>query len=74
MIIHPWYVSFLVLISVFTRSRFAIIWSLLIFGSYLTYSTLPYNENIIVVGLEYSTVLAWFYCEKKGLKFTQIFH
>ncbi|MFO0356613.1 MAG: hypothetical protein ACK50A_06625 [Sphingobacteriaceae bacterium] len=74
LIIHPWYVTFLVLISVFLKSRFAIIWSILIFGSYLAYSTLPYKENMVIVWIEYSVVLAWYYCEKKGLKFTQIFN
>lgn len=68
LIIHPWYISFLVLISVFSNFRFALIWSLLIFGSYLTYVTLPYKENMWIVVLEYSVVLVWFLIEQRKLK------
>jgi hypothetical protein len=68
LIIHPWYISFLVLISVFSTYRFAIIWSALIFGSYITYSALPYKENMWIVAVEYSVILVWFLLERKKTK------
>lgn len=69
LIVHPWYISFLVLFSVFSELRFALVWSALIFGSYFTYSTFPYKENMWVVSIEYSIVLLWFLNERKKLKF-----
>lgn len=72
LIVHPWYVSFLILISVFSNARFAIIWSLLIFGSYITYATLPYYENTLLLWIEYAVVLAWFFLEKKKLKLVDL--
>lgn len=68
LIVHPWYISFLVLMSVFSGRRFALIWSALILGSYLTYSSLPYKENLWVVMLEYSIVLTVFIFEQIRVK------
>lgn len=68
LIIHPWYVTFLVLITVFVKQRFALIWSLLIFGTYLTYASLPYKENIWALWVEYIVVIGWFLIEKNKSK------
>lgn len=69
LIIHPWYATFLVLITVFVKQRFALVWSLLIFGTYLTYSSMPYKENIWMLWLEYTVVIVWFIIEKRKSKF-----
>ncbi len=54
--VHPWYVSTLVAITVFTKFRYPIIWSYLIFLSYATYQTDLYQENLWLVALEYLIV------------------
>lgn len=69
LIIHPWYVTFLVLISVFLKNRFALIWSFLIFGTYLGYAFMPFKENIWVLFVEYGVVVIWYLRERNKLKF-----
>jgi alpha-1,6-mannosyltransferase len=69
LIIHPWYITFLVLISVFLKQRFAIIWSLLIFGTYLAYAFLPFKENVWLLCIEYGLVVIWYFLERNKLKF-----
>ncbi|MBI3520365.1 MAG: mannosyltransferase [Bacteroidetes bacterium] len=73
LIVHPWYVTFLVLVSVFTNKKFALVWSALIFSTYITYNTIPYKENLWVVLLEYFVVLIAFIFEKR-LKTINIFN
>ena len=53
---HPWYVATLVILSVFTKYRFPIIWSIVIILSYQAYSNFPWQENLWFVGLEYLVV------------------
>lgn len=52
-IVHPWYIIILIAFSPFLKMKFAIIWSFLICLSYYTYSTIPYQEHIYLVILEY---------------------
>lgn len=54
--IHPWYLSLPILLCVFSKIRFPIFWSGLIFLSYINYSYSPYFENLFVVGFEYLLV------------------
>lgn len=54
--VHPWYASTLVAITIFTRFRYPIFWSYLIFLSYATYQTSLYQENLWLVFLEYLIV------------------
>ena len=58
-IVHPWYLTPLVMLSVFTRYKFAILWSGLIVLSYSAYQTLPYAEDLWLVAIEYVGVAAW---------------
>ena len=53
---HPWYLATLILLSVFTKYRFPIVWSLAIILSYQAYANLPWKENLWFVGLEYVIV------------------
>ena len=50
---HPWYLATLIILSVFTKYRFPIIWSILIILSYQAYANTPWKENLWFVGLEY---------------------
>lgn len=54
--VHPWYITTLVMLSVFSRFRYALLWSLLIILSYSAYQTVPYAENLWLVGAEYLLV------------------
>lgn len=55
-IVHPWYVTPLIAFSLFSRFRFPIIWSFLIFFTYLGYSETGYTENFLVIMIEYLAV------------------
>lgn len=54
--VHPWYVINLVLLSVFTKYKFPIVWSFIIILSYYAYSVFPFKENMILISTEYSIV------------------
>lgn len=63
--VHPWYIINLVLLGVFTKFNFTIIWSLTVILSYSAYSNAAFKENYWLIALEYSLVLAFFLTEKK---------
>ncbi len=65
---HPWYLATLVLLSVFTKYRFPIVWSLVIILSYQAYANLPWKENLWFVGLEYTIVYGFLIWELKNKK------
>lgn len=54
--VHPWYLSVPIALCVFTRWRFPLVWSFLIMLTYTNYLTVPYEENLWLVGLEYLVV------------------
>ena len=54
--IHPWYVALPIVCCLFTRFRFPILWSGLIFLTYINYSYIDYFENLWMVGIEYLLV------------------
>lgn len=54
--IHPWYLGTLLLLSIFTKYRFPLIWTCVIILSYAAYSYVPYRENPWWLLLEYSIV------------------
>jgi hypothetical protein len=57
--VHPWYATLPILLSIFTNLRFPIVWSALIFLTYINYSYGSYFENLWVVAIEYSLVLTY---------------
>ena len=57
--IHPWYVALPVAFCVFTDFRYPVLWSGLIFLTYINYSYESYHENLLVVVLEYSIVFGF---------------
>ncbi|HHP7241006.1 MAG TPA: hypothetical protein ACFCUD_05010 [Cyclobacteriaceae bacterium] len=58
--VHPWYMITLVAISVLTRYRFPVIWSFLIFITYLGYQKNGgYEINVLWIVIEY-TILSLF--------------
>ncbi|HET8736792.1 MAG TPA: mannosyltransferase [Pricia sp.] len=55
-VVHPWYIVFLVLLSVFTPYRFALLWSLVVVLSYYAYSNPTFKENLWLLAIEYLVV------------------
>ena len=57
--VHPWYVAMPIVFCLFTRFRFPILWSGLIFLTYINYSYGEYFENLWMVGIEYVLVFGY---------------
>jgi len=56
--VHPWYITLVVMASVFTPFRYPLVWSALVWASYATYQREPYVENLWLTTAEYVAVLA----------------
>lgn len=54
--VHPWYIINLILIGVFTKFSFPIVWSFTIILSYFAYSNPDFKENSMLLIIEYSIV------------------
>ena len=61
--LHPWYIITLLAISIFTRYRFPILWSGLIFLTYAGYSAETFTENLQLVAAEYITLIGYLFYE-----------
>ena len=61
--VHPWYVINLILLSVFTKYKFPIVWSFTVIVSYYAYSIFPFKENMFLIIAEYSVVYFIFFYE-----------
>ena len=62
-VVHPWYIIVPLAISVFTKLRFVVIWSLLIILSYFAYHRDGFNENMLFIALEYSLTILFMLLE-----------
>lgn len=63
--LHPWYIIPLLSLSIFTKYRFPIVWSFLIFFTYLNYTAEGYHENLWIVFFEYFFMLIFLMFELK---------
>jgi alpha-1,6-mannosyltransferase len=59
--VHPWYVVNLVLVSIFTKFKFAFYWSFLAIFSYFAYSNNEFQENLYLIFVEYAVVYFVFF-------------
>lgn len=55
--VHPWYIATPLLLSVFTRYKFPIVWSFMVMLSYSAYGKDDFDENLWLVALEYVIVI-----------------
>ncbi len=55
--VHPWYVATPLILCTFTSFRFPVVWSSLIFLTYVNYSYPIYKENLWIVIIEYIVVI-----------------
>ena len=70
--VHPWYLTTLIVLSVFTNYKYALVWSVIIILSYFAYANIDYAENLWVIALEYLIVFLVFIWEvvyKKKISF-----
>ena len=68
--VHPWYLTTLVMLAVFTEYRYPLVWSLMVILSYVAYRTFPYSENLRLVAIEYGVVWGWFTYEMRKRRVT----
>ena len=71
--IHPWYIATPLLLSVFTKYKFPIIWSLAVILSYNAFGVDGFSENLYLVALEYFTVIGVFIWELIQLRKETVF-
>lgn len=57
--VHPWYVIFLVVLAIFSKYRYAIVWSAAVVLSYFAYSLADFKESLWLLALEYILVYAF---------------
>jgi alpha-1,6-mannosyltransferase len=56
--LHPWYITTLLALSVFSTYRFPLVWTYFIFLSYMGYTRDSFQEILWLTGLEYASVYA----------------
>ena len=57
--IHPWYVTTLIAVSVFTPFRFPVVWTGTIFLTYIGYTEFDFQEPFTAVAVEYIVVVGY---------------
>jgi hypothetical protein len=55
--VHPWYIATPLLLGIFTRYRFPMLWSLMVFLSYSAYGNDGFKEHLGLIALEYLVVI-----------------
>jgi alpha-1,6-mannosyltransferase len=65
--VHPWYASFALLFSVFTKFRYPSVWTYFIGLTYIHYAYGIYLENYWVIALEYLVVVGLAISEFKSI-------
>ncbi|MFK8046572.1 MAG: glycosyltransferase family 87 protein [Crocinitomicaceae bacterium] len=79
--VHPWYLSLILVFSIFTRYRFSILWTFLAGFSYLAYSDPNFTENKLLNSILYVVVFVYIIVElyrfwrieTAGLNFKEFF-
>ena len=57
--VHPWYLATPLILCVFTKYKFPIIWTLVIILTYQAYANNPWKENLWFVFIEYLIVFSF---------------
>ena len=64
--VHPWNLSALVALSVFSDYKYMLPWSFGVVLAYSAYQTFPYSENLWLVVVEYMMLAGWMFYERKN--------
>ncbi len=67
-VVHPWYITTLLVVSIFTSYRYPVIWTGLIFLTYAGYTQNSYIENLWLIGFEYLVLIGYLIIELKSRK------
>ena len=70
--VHPWYISTMVALCVFTHYRFPVVFSALVLLSYFPYQLKEYEENMWIICLEYALLFLFLLYELGVIKVKQI--
>ncbi len=63
-ILHPWYVTVLIPLAILSRKIYPLIWSVLIFGTYLAYGD-SFKEPLWWIIIEFGVVITFLFAEFK---------
>lgn len=72
--VHPWYVATPLILCVFTKYRFPIVWTLVIIFSYQAYANTPWKENLFWIAIEYCILFGVFIYELKSVHKKSLFN
>lgn len=64
--IHPWYLAFPLVLSVFNPRVFILVWSFMVLLSYSLYSETARESHYLLIALEYLTIGVVYMLEKSG--------
>ncbi|MFT4646720.1 MAG: alpha-1,6-mannosyltransferase, partial [Planctomycetota bacterium] len=57
--VHPWYLATPLILCVFTKYKFPVIWTLVVILAYQAYANNPWQENLWFVLVEYLIVFSF---------------
>ncbi len=66
--VHPWYLAFLVVLTIYTDFRFPLFWSAVVILSYYAYTNPEFKENLGLLFIEYFIVFGFLVYEIVRLK------
>ena len=69
--VHPWYLIFGLVLSLFTPYKYFILWSFTVFFSYFTYAHPEFKESLWVLAAEYLSVFAFLTYEIVRIKVSE---
>jgi len=70
--LHPWYITTLVVLSIFTNYTYPIVWSLMVVLSYYAYSQTGFKESYWLLAIEYGVVIWFAIKELRSHKFKKL--
>lgn len=65
LVVHPWYITVLVFLTVLNGYRFSLVWSFLVMLTYSAYAQYPYREVLWLTGIEYIILAGFIFIELK---------
>ncbi len=71
--VHPWYVATPLILTVFTRYTFPIVWSAVLILSYQAYANTPWQEHLWIIALEYLLLFGYLIYELRTVKGGHLF-
>lgn len=63
--VHPWYIATPLILTIFTKYKFPILWSFVVILSYQAYANTPFKENLFIIFIQYTAVFIFMFYEIK---------